>query len=77
MFLLMQPLAFTRAPMTKACSPTNRACQGDPVSRMLACCCSLGTACCLLAKTGRSTLDTKEGYKIKTGSTGTVTPTQT
>ena len=33
-------------------------------------------ACCLLlatAKPGRSTLDTKKGYKIKTGSTSSVT----
>ena len=42
-----------------------------------ACCCLLA-ACqlaCLLAaaKPGRSTLDTKKGYKTKTGSTGSVT----
>ena len=30
-------------------------------------------ACCLLAKPVRSTLDTKEGYKTKTGSTSSVT----
>ena len=36
-------------------------------------------ACCLLlaAKPGRSTLDTKEGYKTKTGSTSSVTLTLT
>ena len=39
-------------------------------------------ACCLLlllavAKPGRSTLDTKKGYKTKTGSTSSVTPTLT
>ena len=35
-------------------------------------------ACCLLllaAKPGRSTLDTKKGYKTKTGSTSSVTLT--
>ena len=36
---------------------------------MLAC---LLAACCLLAKPGRSILDTKEGYKTKTGSTSSV-----
>ena len=30
-------------------------------------------ACCLLAKPVRSTRDTKEGYKTKTGSTSSVT----
>ena len=35
-------------------------------------------ACCLLAaKPGRSTLDTKKGYKTKTGSTSSVTLTLT
>ena len=41
---------------------------------LLACC--LLAACCLLlaaAKPGRSTLDTKKGYKTKTGSTSSVT----
>ena len=40
-----------------------------------AACCFL--ACCLLAaaKPGRSTLDTKKGYKTKTGSTSSVTLT--
>ena len=40
---------------------------------LLAACCLL--ACCLLlaAKPGRSTLDTKKGYKTKTGSTSSVT----
>ena len=33
-----------------------------------ACCC-----CCLLAKRVRCSLDTKEGYKTKTGSTSLVT----
>ena len=39
-----------------------------------AACCLL--ACCLLAaaKPGRSTLDTKKGYKTKTGSTSSVNP---
>ena len=38
---------------------------------LLAC---LLAACCLLAaKPGRSTLDTKKGYKTKTGSTSSVT----
>ena len=32
-------------------------------------------ACCLLAKLVRSTLDNKEGYKTKTGSTTSVTLT--
>ena len=32
-------------------------------------------AACLLAKPGRSTLDTKKGYKTKTGSTSSVTLT--
>ena len=41
-------------------------------------CCLLLAACCLLlaaaaAKPGRSTLDTKKGYKTKTGSTSSVT----
>ena len=43
---------------------------------LLACC--LLAACCLLlaaAKPGRSTLDTKKGYKTKTGSTSSVTLT--
>ena len=39
---------------------------------LLAACCLL-LACCLLAKPGRSTLDTKKGYKTKTGSTSSVT----
>ena len=34
--------------------------------------CCLLAACCFLAKPGRSTLDTKKGYKTKTGSTGSV-----
>ena len=38
-------------------------------------CCLLLAACCLLAKPGRSTLDTKKGYKTKTGSTSSVTLT--
>ena len=43
-----------------------------------AACCLLLLACCLLlaaaaAKPGRSTLDTKKGYKTKTGSTSSVT----
>ena len=41
----------------------------------------LAVACCLLlllaAKPGRSTLDTKKGYKTKTGSTSSVTVTLT
>ena len=41
---------------------------------LLAACCLL-LACCLLAKPGRSTLDTKKGYKTKTGSTSSVTLT--
>ena len=43
-----------------------------------ACCCLLATCCCLLAaaaKPSRSTLDTKKGYKTKTGSTSSVTLT--
>ena len=42
-----------------------------PILHMLACC------LLLLAKPGRSTLDTKEGYKTKTGSTSSVTLTRT
>ena len=45
-----------------------------------ACCLLLAAcllACCLLAKPGRSTLDTKKGYKTKTGSTTSVTLTLT
>ena len=43
-----------------------------------ACCCLLLAACLLAAaavaaKPGRSTLDTKKGYKTKTGSTNSVT----
>ena len=38
-------------------------------------CCLL--ACLLAAKPGRSTLDTKKGYKSKTGSTSSVTLTLT
>ena len=34
-------------------------------------------ACLLAAKLGRSTLDTKKGYKTKTGSTSSVTLTLT
>ena len=40
---------------------------------LLACCLLL--ACLLAAKPGRSTLDTKKGYKTKTGSTTSVTLT--
>ena len=36
-----------------------------------------GAACLLAAKPGRSTLDTKKGYKTKTGSTSSVTLTLT
>ena len=45
-----------------------------------ACCllaCLLLAACLLAAKPGRSTLDTKKGYKTKTGSTSSVTLTLT
>ena len=35
--------------------------------------CLLLAACCLLAEPGRSTLDLKEGYKTKTGSTSSMT----
>ena len=51
------------------------------VACLLAACCLL--ACCLLllaaaaAKPGRSTQDTKKGYKTKTGSTSSVTLTLT
>ena len=34
-------------------------------------------SCALLVQTGRSTLDTKKGYKTKTGSTSSVTRTLT
>ena len=50
---------------------------------LLAACCLLLAACCLLlacllsAKPSRSTLDTKKGYKTKTGSTSSVTLTLT
>ena len=48
---------------------------------LLACCllaaCCLLLACLLAAKPGRSTLDTKKGYKAKTGSTCSVTLTLT
>ena len=45
-----------------------------PISRVLLACLLL--ACLqLAAKPGRSTLDTKKGYKTKTGSTSSVTPT--
>ena len=46
----------------------------------LAACCLLLAACCLLlaaAKPGRSSLDTKKGYKTKTCSTSSVTLTLT
>ena len=39
--------------------------------------CLLLVACCLLAKPSGSTLDTKEGYKTKIGSTSSVTLTLT
>ena len=42
-----------------------------------AACCLLLAACLLAAKPGRSTLDPKKGYKIKTGSTSSVTLTLT
>ena len=42
---------------------------------MLAACCLL--LACLLAKPVRCTLDTKEGHKTKTSSTGSVTLTLT
>ena len=38
--------------------------------------CLLAACCLLAAKPGRSTLDTKKGYKTKTGSTSSVTLTQ-
>ena len=44
-------------------------------ARAAACCLLLAVACLLLAaaaKPGRSTLDTKKGYKTKTGSTSSV-----
>ena len=40
-----------------------------------AACCLLLACCLLAAKPGRSTLDTKKGYKTKTGSTSSVTLT--
>ena len=46
-----------------------------PISRVLAAC--LLACCLLLAKPSGSTLDTKEGYKTKTGSTSSVTLTLT
>ena len=46
-----------------------------PISRVLLACSLL--AACLLAKPVRSTLDTKKGYKSKTGSTSSVTLTLT
>ena len=42
-----------------------------PFARAAAC--LLLAACLLAAKHGRSTLDTKKGYKTKTGSTSSVT----
>ena len=45
-----------------------------PISRVLLLLLLLAACLCLLAaKPGRSTLDTKEGYKTKTGSTSSVT----
>ena len=38
---------------------------------------AVATACCLLAEPSRSTLDTEEGYKAKTGSASSVTLTLT
>ena len=43
---------------------------------MLACCLLLLAAAAAAAKPGRSTLDTKKGYKTKTGSTSSVTLTR-
>ena len=40
---------------------------------LLAACCLLATAAAAAAKPGWSTLDTKKGYKTKTGSTSSVT----
>ena len=40
-----------------------------------ACCLLLAAAAAAAAKPGRSTLDPKKGYKVKTGSTSSVTPT--
>ena len=42
-------------------------------ARAAACCCCLLIAAAAAAKPGRSTLDTKRGYKTKTGSTSSVT----
>ena len=42
-------------------------------ARAAAACCLMLAACLLAAKRGRSTLDTKKGYKTKTGSTSSVT----
>ena len=50
-------------------------CDFPPFRVCLLACCLL--ACCLLAKPVRSTLDTKEGYKTKTGSTSPVSLTLT
>ena len=44
---------------------------------LAACCCLLLLAAAAAAKPGRSTLDTKKGYKTKTGSTSSVTLTLT
>ena len=48
---------------------------GDLILAHFARAACLLAACCLLAKPGRSTLDTKKGYKTKTGSTSSVTLT--
>ena len=45
-----------------------------PISRVLLAYCLLLAACLLaIVKPGRSTLDTKKGYKTKSGSTSSVT----
>ena len=46
-----------------------------PILRVLLLAACLLLACLLAAKPGRSTLDTKRGYKTKTGSTSSVTRT--
>ena len=70
-------LAESQAPRRSCDFPPFRAClllAACSLACLLACCLR---ACLLLAKPVTSTLDTKEGYKTKTGSTSSVTLTLT
>ena len=63
-----------QVPSTKILAEAPQQCDFSPFRACLLLACLL-TCCLLLAKPVRSTLDTKEGYKTKTGSSSSVTLT--